>query len=81
MYIKWHTLNTLYIYSNIFSYFLQSIIFQISNSSITKYAEEEYIPCLSFQDKVSLLFISCIELCTCMSLIIFYIYSIQSLMP
>ena len=57
MYIKWHTLNTLYIYSNIFSYFLQSIIFQISNSNITKYSEEDYKPRLSFQDKVSLLFL------------------------
>lgn len=57
MYIKCHILNALYIYSNISSFFLQIIIFQTSNSGITEYAKEVYIPPLSFQVKVSLLYL------------------------
>lgn len=39
------------------SFFSQIIIFQTSNSGITEYAKEVYIPPLSFQVKVSLLYL------------------------
>lgn len=62
MCIKYHSLDTLHIYSQyLFSFFLQ-IIFQTSSSGVTEYAEQDYIPPLSLQGEVSILFISLIEL-------------------